>query len=145
MPGRHRWSIGALAAAGALGGLAGAIMLQGDQYYLTSGFSSGSASTGWSSGLLARGSATAVVAGVALLFGFLRSGGIVDGDQRPGAVGAIVVVCQGLIVVAIARRRRSLVAEAQARSGMMTRRSQVVHASTLRLAMPLCWRPPASW
>jgi ABC-type uncharacterized transport system permease subunit len=37
----------ALALAGALGGLAGSFMIQGEQYLLKDGFSSGTASTSW--------------------------------------------------------------------------------------------------
>jgi len=65
----------ALASAGALGGLAGALMLLGEQYTLKDGFSSGYGFDGLVAGLLARGSVTGVAA-AALLFGFMRSGGI---------------------------------------------------------------------
>jgi ABC-type uncharacterized transport system permease subunit len=92
--------IGVLAASGGLGGLAGAIMVQGDQHYLTSGFSSGFGFDGLVVGLLARGSATAVVA-FALLFGCLRSGGM-SMEMTAQVPSAIVVVCQGVMVVAIA-------------------------------------------
>ncbi|HVY39170.1 MAG TPA: ABC transporter permease [Polyangia bacterium] len=92
--------IGALAGSGALGGLAGAIMIQGDQHYLTSGFSSGFGFDGLVVGLLARGSATAVVA-FALLFGCLRSGGM-SMEMSASVPSAIVVVCQGVMVVAMA-------------------------------------------
>ena len=92
--------IGALAASGGLGGLAGAIMIQGDQHYLTSGFSSGFGFDGLVVGLLARGSATAVVL-FALLFGCLRSGGM-SMEMSAQVPSAIVVVCQGVMVVAIA-------------------------------------------
>lgn len=64
--------VGALALAGAFSGLAGALMLQGDQYSLKAGFSSGYGFDGLVVGLLARGSITGVFA-AALLFGFLRS------------------------------------------------------------------------
>ena len=50
-------------------------MLQGEQYVLKDGFSSGYGFDGLVVGLLARGSVTGVIA-AALLFGFLRSGGI---------------------------------------------------------------------
>jgi len=96
----ERLVIGALAASGALGGLAGAIMIQGDQHYLTSGFSSGFGFDGLVVGLLARGSAAAVVA-FALLFGCLRSGGM-SMEMTASVPSAIVVVCQGVMVVAIA-------------------------------------------
>jgi general nucleoside transport system permease protein len=90
----------ALAASGALGGLAGAVMIQGDQHYLTSGFSSGFGFDGLVVGLLARGSAWQVLA-FALLFGALRSGGL-SMEMSAQVPSAVVVVCQGLIVVATA-------------------------------------------
>src|SRR5437764_496188 len=62
--------VSALAIAGAFGGLAGAIMLQGEQYYLKIGFSSGHGFDGLVVGLLSRGSTVGVLAG-ALFFGFL--------------------------------------------------------------------------
>jgi len=92
--------IGALAASGAMGGLAGAIMIQGDQHYLTSGFSSGFGFDGLVVGLLARGSAPAVVA-CAFLFGCLRSGGL-SMEMSAHVPSSVVVVCQGIIVIAIA-------------------------------------------
>jgi simple sugar transport system permease protein len=96
----ERLVIGALAGSGALGGLAGAIMIQGDQHYLTSGFSSGFGFDGLVVGLLARGSATAVVL-FALLFGCLRSGGM-SMEMSASVPSAIVVICQGVMVVAMA-------------------------------------------
>jgi simple sugar transport system permease protein len=96
----ERLVIGALAASGGLAGLAGAIMIQGDQHYLTSGFSSGFGFDGLVVGLLARGSATAVVL-FALLFGCLRSGGL-SMEMSAQVPSAIVVICQGVMVVAIA-------------------------------------------
>jgi simple sugar transport system permease protein len=96
----ERLVIGALAASGALGGLAGAVMVQGDQHYLTAGFSSGFGFDGLVVGLLARGSAVGVVA-FALLFGCLRSGGM-SMEMSASVPSAIVVVCQGVMVVAMA-------------------------------------------
>ncbi len=90
----------ALALAGGFGGLAGAIMLQGDQHVLKIGFSSNYGFDGVVVGLLARGSALGVVAG-ALFFAFLRSGGITM-EMLAGVPSAIVWICQGLIVIAIA-------------------------------------------
>jgi general nucleoside transport system permease protein len=90
----------ALSMAGALGGLAGAIMLQGELYILKAGFTSGYGFDGLVVGLLARGSAAGVVAG-ALLFGFLRSGGLTM-EISAGVPSAVIVVIQGLIVIAIA-------------------------------------------
>jgi simple sugar transport system permease protein len=107
----ERLVIGALAASGALGGLAGAVMIQGDAHYLTSGFSSGYGFDGLVVGLLARGSATSVVL-FALLFGCLRSGGM-SMEMSASVPSAVVVVCQGVMVVAmgtaaaLARRRRA--------------------------------------
>ena len=90
----------ALALAGALGGLAGAAMLQGDQHALKIGFSSNYGFDGVVVGLLARGSAFGVLAG-ALFFAFLRSGGITM-EMMARVPSAIVWICQGLIVIAIA-------------------------------------------
>jgi simple sugar transport system permease protein len=90
----------ALAIAGALGGLAGGIMLLGDQYVLKDGFSSGYGFDGLVAGLLARGSVVGVIA-AALLFGFLRSGGI-NMEMVAGVPTALVMVIQGLIVVTLA-------------------------------------------
>jgi ABC-type uncharacterized transport system permease subunit len=90
----------ALALSGALGGLAGATMIQGDQYVLKIGFSSNYGFDGVVVGLLARGSAVGVAAG-ALFFGFLRSGGM-SMEMMARVPSAIVWICQGLIVIAIA-------------------------------------------
>ena len=64
------------------------------------GFSSNYGFDGVVVGLLARGSAAAVVAG-ALFFAFLRSGGITM-EMLAGVPSAIVWICQGMIVIAIA-------------------------------------------
>lgn len=90
----------ALATSGALGGLAGAVMIQGDQHYLTAGFSSGFGFDGLVVGLLARGSALQVLL-FAVLFGALRSGGLAM-EMSAQVPAAVVLVCQGLIVVATA-------------------------------------------
>ena len=95
-----RLTVGVLCAAGALGGLAGACMLQGEQYTLKAGFSSGYGFDGLVVGLLARGSVAGVVAG-SLLFGFLRSGGI-NMEMVAQVPTALVVVIQGLIIVILA-------------------------------------------
>ena len=89
-----------LATAGALGGLAGGFMLLGEQYVLKDGFSSGYGFDGLVAGLLARGSVVGVIA-AALLFGFLRSGGI-NMEVVAGVPTALVMVIQGLIVVTLA-------------------------------------------
>ena len=89
-----------LAAAGALGGLSGGLMLLGEQYVLKDGFSSGYGFDGLVAGLLARGSVVGVVAS-ALLFGFLRSGGI-NMEMVAGVPTALVMVIQGLIVITLA-------------------------------------------
>jgi simple sugar transport system permease protein len=86
--------------AGALGGLAGGFMLQGDQGSLKARFSSGYGFDGLVVGLLARGSVAGVVAS-ALLFGFLRSGGI-NMELQAGVPSALVLVIQGLIIVTLA-------------------------------------------
>lgn len=90
----------ALAIAGAFGGLAGAIMLQGEQFYLKNGFSSRYGFDGLVVGLLSRGSTVGVLAG-ALFFGFLRSGGI-SMEIMAGVPAALTLVIQGLIVIAVA-------------------------------------------
>jgi simple sugar transport system permease protein len=90
----------AMAVSGGLGGLAGAIMILGEQFYLTSDFSSGYGFDGLVVGLLSRGSAVGVVLG-ALLFGFLRSGSI-DMEITAHVPAAVVLICQGLIVIIIA-------------------------------------------
>lgn len=92
--------VAALAVAGAFGGLAGAIMLQGEQYGLKAGFSSGYGFDGLVVGLLSRGSSTAVLVG-ALFFGFLRSGGI-SMEIVAGVPSALTLVIQGLVVMAVA-------------------------------------------
>jgi simple sugar transport system permease protein len=86
--------------AGAFGGLAGAFMLQGDQGSLKARFSSGYGFDGLVVGLLARGS-VAGVAAAALLFGFLRSGGITM-EMEAGVPSALVLVIQGLIILMLA-------------------------------------------
>jgi general nucleoside transport system permease protein len=95
-----RTVIAALAIAGALGGLAGALMIQGEQYVLKEGFSSGYGFDGLVAGLLARGSVAGVIA-ASLLFGFLRSGGI-NMEMVAGVPTALVMVIQGLIVITLA-------------------------------------------
>tara|TARA_R110000751_G_scaffold270143_2_gene369944 strand:+ start:30350 stop:31444 length:1095 start_codon:yes stop_codon:yes gene_type:complete len=90
----------ALFIGGALGGLAGALMLQGEQYSLKAGFSSGYGFDGLVVGLLARGSVVGVIAG-ALLFGFMRSGGI-SMEMIATVPSALVGIIQGIIVVMIA-------------------------------------------
>jgi len=90
----------ALAIAGALGGLAGAMMLQGTQTVLKAGFSSGYGYDGLVVGLLARRSVLGVIAG-ALLFGFLRSGGI-NMEMVAAVPTALVTVIQGLIILMVA-------------------------------------------
>ena len=90
----------AMAIAGALGGLAGASMLQGEQWTLKARFSSGYGFDGLVVGLLARGSVKGVLAS-ALLFGFLRSGGI-SMELSANVPSAIVLIIQGLIIVTLA-------------------------------------------
>jgi simple sugar transport system permease protein len=86
--------------AGAFGGLAGAFMLQGDQGSLKARFSSGYGFDGLVVGLLARGSVLGVIA-AALLFGFLRSGGITM-EMAAGVPSALVLVIQGMIILLLA-------------------------------------------
>ena len=75
-------------------------MIRGQQFYLTSDFSSGYGFDGLVVGLLSRGSAVGVVIG-ALLFGFLRSGSI-NMEITAHVPSAVVLICQGLIVIFIA-------------------------------------------
>jgi simple sugar transport system permease protein len=75
-------------------------MLLGEQYVLKAGFSSGYGFDGLVAGLLARGSIVGVLA-AALLFGFLRSGGI-NMEMVAGVPSALVVVIQGLIIITLA-------------------------------------------
>ena len=89
-----------LCLAGGFGGLAGAFMLQGDQGSLKANFSSGYGFDGLVVGLLARGSVAGVLA-AALLFGFLRSGGI-SMEMEAGVPSALVLVIQGLIILMLA-------------------------------------------
>ena len=105
--------VGVLFTAGALGGLAGALMLQGEQYALKAGFSSGYGFDGLVVGLLARGSVTGVIAG-SLLFGFMRSGGI-NMEMVANVPTALVVVIQGLIIVTLAGAALSMERKEQAR------------------------------
>ena len=86
--------------AGAFGGLAGAFMLQGDQGSLKARFSSGYGFDGLVVGLLARGSVAGVLA-AAVLFGFLRSGGI-NMELEAGVPSSLVLVIQGLIILMLA-------------------------------------------
>lgn len=95
-----RDTILALAIAGAFGGLAGAMMLQGEQYALKAGFSSNYGFDGLVVGLLARGRVSGVLIG-ALLFGFLRSGGIMM-EMAASVPTALVQIVQGLIVIFVA-------------------------------------------
>jgi simple sugar transport system permease protein len=95
-----RYVMLAMAVSGAFGGLAGAIMLQGEQYVLKDGFTSGYGFDGLVVGLLARGSAIGVVLG-GLFFGFLRSGGI-NMEMVAKVPSAVVVIIQGLVIIAIA-------------------------------------------
>ena len=97
---QRRTVVLALTIAGAFGGLAGAMMLLGEQWSLKAGFSSGYGFDGLVVGLLARGSVPGVIAG-ALLFGFLRSGGI-SMEMVAAVPTALVMVIQGLIVLAVA-------------------------------------------
>jgi len=96
--------IGVFFAAGALGGLAGAMMLQGEQYSIKAGFSSGYGFDGLVVGLLARGSVVGVIAG-AVLFGFMRSGGI-NMEMVAEVPSSLVLVLQGLIIVTLAGAAR---------------------------------------
>lgn len=95
-----RIEVSALAIAGAFGGLAGGLMLLGEQNVLRDGFSSGYGFDGLVVGLLARGSVLGVIAG-ALLFGFLRSAGLTM-EMLAGVPSALVDIVQGIIVLAIA-------------------------------------------
>jgi len=86
--------------AGAFAGLAGGFMLQGEQLALKARFPSGYGIDGLVVGLLARGTVKGVLAS-ALLFGFLRSGGIAM-ELSAGVPSAIVLVIQGLVILLLA-------------------------------------------
>jgi simple sugar transport system permease protein len=90
----------AMFVAGAFAGLAGGFMLQGEQLALKARFPSGYGLDGLVVGLLARGTVKGVLAS-ALLFGFLRSGGI-SMELSAGVPSAIVLVIQGLVVLLLA-------------------------------------------
>jgi len=105
--------IGVFFAAGALGGLAGSMMLQGEQYTIKAGFSSGYGFDGLVVGLLARGSVAGVIAG-ALLFGFIRSGGI-NMEMMASVPSSLVLVMQGVIIVSLAGAARWMDREGERR------------------------------
>lgn len=92
--------VAAMFIAGAFAGLAGGFMLQGEQLALKARFSSGYGLDGLVVGLLARGSVKGVLAS-ALLFGFLRSGGI-SMELSANVPSAIVLIIQGLVVLLLA-------------------------------------------
>ncbi|MCF2527233.1 ABC transporter permease [Yinghuangia soli] len=95
---------GALAVAGGFAGLAGAVLVATAPYVLDEGLSSGYGFAGLVVGLLARGSLTAVAA-VALLLGFLVSGGI-NLQIAAGVPASTVQVAQSVLVVCIAGAMR---------------------------------------
>ena len=123
----------AMAVSGAFGGLAGTIMLQGDQYVLKDGFTSGYGFDGLVVGLLARGSALGVVLG-ALFFGFLRSGGI-NMEMVAQVPSAVVVIIQGVVIIAIAAS--GILAGREGKAIMTLEQFAVFVGSSLRLATPL--------
>lgn len=95
-----------MAISGAFAGLVGGLMLQGDQQVLKTGFSSGYGFDGLVVGLLARGSVLGVFA-AALVFGFLRSGGI-NLELIAQVPSAMVLVIQGMIILIVAGASRWL-------------------------------------
>ena len=88
-------------------------MLQGDQFVLKSGMTSGYGFDGLVVGLLARGSVPGVMAG-ALMFGFIRSGGI-NMEMMASVPSSLVLVIQGVIIVALAGSARWMDAKGGAR------------------------------
>ena len=96
----------AMLVSGAFSGLAGAIMITGEQQYLTAGFTSGYGFDGLVAGLLARDSIPGVLL-AAIFFGFLRSGGL-SMEMSSGVPSAVVFIIQGLVVVFIAGASRFL-------------------------------------
>jgi len=90
----------AMSVSGGFAGLAGAMMIIGEQWYLTTGFTSGYGFDGLVAGLLARGSIPGVLC-AALFFGFLRSGGM-SMEMTSGVPSAVVFIIQGLVVIFIA-------------------------------------------
>ena len=129
----------AMLVAGGLGGLAGAIMLQGEQYMLKAGFTSGYGFDGLVVGLLARGSA----AGVVRRRGAVRLSALrwhQHGDRRPACRPPWCVVIQGLVVIAIAGS--AILSSRQRTAAMSEEQIAVFLASSLRLAMPLMLAAP---
>lgn len=96
----NRHIMSAMFVSGGLGGLAGAMMILGSQWYLSAGFTSGYGFDGLVVGLLARGSVTGVLL-AALFFGFIQSGGL-NMQMISGVPQDVVVIIQGLVVVLIA-------------------------------------------
>lgn len=90
----------ALSAAGAFSGLAGGLLVATAPYVLAEGFTSGYGFAGLVVGLLARGSAAALVA-VALLLGFLVSGGI-NLQLVAGVPATTVSIVESLVILFIA-------------------------------------------
>lgn len=90
----------AMLVSGGFAGLAGAIMILGEQWYVTTGFSSGYGFDGLVAGLLSRGSIPGVLL-AAVFFGFLRSGGL-SMEMMSGVPSAVVFIIQGLVVIFIA-------------------------------------------
>ena len=123
--------------AGAFAGLAGGFMLQGEQLALKARFPSGYGLDGLVVGLLARGTVKGVLAS-ALLFGFLRSGGI-SMELVADVPSAIVLIIQGLVDPAA--RRQRVVARARGAALTWTAAALALIAlfvgSSIRLAMPM--------
>ncbi|CAM3764611.1 ABC transporter permease [Mycolicibacterium frederiksbergense] len=89
-----------LTTAGAFAGLGGGCLVMTAPFILADGFSSGFGFAGLVVGLLARGSMTAVAA-VAVLFGFLVSGGI-NLQLAAGVPSSTITVVQSALIIVIA-------------------------------------------
>ncbi|MFC9894745.1 ABC transporter permease [Nocardia sp. NPDC127579] len=95
-----RLRFGALAGAGGLAGVAGAGLVAAVPFVLAEHFTSGYGFAGLVVGLLARGSLTAV-AGIALAFGLLASGGI-NLQLAAGVPASSVQVVQSVLIILVA-------------------------------------------
>lgn len=95
-----RTEVSALAIAGGCGGLAGGLLVLSAPFVLQDGFSSGYGFQGLVVGLLARGSAIGVVL-AAVLFGFLRTGGVAL-EVGVAVPSSVILVVQAVLAIAIA-------------------------------------------
>lgn len=95
-----RLRFGSLTSAGALAGVAGAVLVASAPFVLADHISAGYGFTGLIAGLLARGSVAAAV-GISAALGFLVSGGI-SVQIQAGVPAAITGITEALIILLIA-------------------------------------------